>query len=70
MNKEAVIVMLDCNSSMGKLFASSKGGNEDAEMRQPGDPIPEPETRFKLAMDSVKMLLEQKVSFLRVNFNY
>jgi len=52
MNKEAVIVMLDCNSTMGKLFASSK--NEENGAAQPA----EAQTRFQLAVDSVKMLLE------------
>ena len=32
MNKEAVIVMLDCNSTMGKLFASKSDAQADAEM--------------------------------------
>ena len=56
MNKESVIVMLDCNSSMGKLFAS--GGGSDGSPALPA----EAQTRFQLAKDSVKMLLEQKVS--------
>ena len=46
MNKEAVIVILDCNPTMNKKFAS--GGNK--------------QTRFQLGIDSVRMLLEQKVS--------
>ena len=29
MNKEAVIVMLDCNSTMGKLFSSRKQSVQD-----------------------------------------
>jgi len=45
MNKEAVVVVLDCNHTMNKEFASSshKGG--------------EPKTRFQIAMESVEMLL-------------
>ena len=46
MNKEAVIVILDCNHTMNKAFTS--GSNK--------------QTRFQLAIESVKMLLEQKVS--------
>ena len=36
MNKEAVIVMLDCNSSMGRLFAS-KGVNGGPSAQKNGD---------------------------------
>ena len=68
MNKEAVIVMLDCNSTMGKLFTSDNKNNcseGDTEMQQMGAKNTsqiEPQTRFQLGIDSVKMLLEQKVS--------
>jgi len=44
MNKEAVVVMLDCNSSMGKIFASKK--DDDQSNAQMGDPLAEPQTRF------------------------
>ena len=49
MNKEAVIVLLDCNSTMGKVFASS--GESDKPMAEQlplGTNIdaPEPQTRF------------------------
>ena len=47
-----MIVMLDCNSTMGKLFASSEGGVAQT------DALAEAQTRFRLALDSVKMLLE------------
>lgn len=43
MNKEAVVVMLDCNSTMGKIFASSDGG---ASQRENGDGLGEEQTRF------------------------
>ena len=49
MNKEAVIVVLDCNPSMAKNFAS---GNQDRE-----------KTRFQLAIESIRMLLEQKLLY-------
>ena len=46
MNKEAVIVILDCNPTMNKKFTA--GGDK--------------QTRFQLGVDSVRMLLQQKVS--------
>ena len=70
MNKEAVIVMLDCHSTMGKLFLSDtnkRQGNqqvvEDKDPDQMGAQLDDDQdTRFTYAIDSVKMLLEQKVS--------
>lgn len=49
MNKEAVIVVLDCNQSMSKIFADDKSA--------------EPRSRFINALDSIKMLLEQKLLY-------
>ena len=40
MNKEALIVMVDANSTMGKVFASKK--EDDAEMNEKHDPFAEP----------------------------
>ena len=62
--------MLDCNSTMGKLFASGKSGSAngaDSEMKDVQNAgvnalNQEPQTRFDLGIESVKMLLEQKVS--------
>ena len=44
MNKEAVIVVLDCNPSMAQKFVS---GSQDRD-----------KTRFQLAIESIRMLLE------------
>lgn len=52
MNKEAVIVVLDCNRSMGKAFADDKPREGQ-----------EPRSRFENALDSIKMLLEQKLLY-------
>lgn len=49
MNKEAVIVILDCNPTMTKVFSSDKG--------QSG------KTRFQLGIESIRMLLEQKLLY-------
>jgi hypothetical protein len=46
MNKEAVVVVLDCNHTMNKEFASSTQKKGEAK------------TRFQIGMESVEMLLQ------------
>ena len=48
MNKEVIIVVLDAHSTMGKQFASSKDLSQ---------------TRFAVAIDAIKLQLQQKVTF-------
>ena len=65
MNKEAVIVILDSNFTMNKELAT---GNPDRQLNPENGKGPDlnllkgKQTRFNLAMEQVRMLLEQKVS--------
>jgi len=50
MNKEAIVVLLDVNSTMAKKLGQSKDNQNQPE-----------EERIKVAKDAIRMLLEQKL---------